>query len=213
MCALSLKSPSAAMPGVETPALGLPYPSVETSVKPLNKTLLVYGGSSAVGSMTTQLATAAGIHVFSIVGAHNVELSKSCGATEIFDRNDPSVTNKVIDAVKSSGREFVGIFDAVSTPETYSHDHTILASLGGGHLACVHPPPSDTPANVKAGMIFAVNDVATPVWRDFVTPALQNGRLKCLPPPTVVGNGLESIQTALERMKAGVSASKLVVEL
>ena len=62
-------------------------------------------------------------------------------------------------------------------------------------------------------MIFAVNDVATPVWEDFVTPALQNGRLKCLPPPTVVGKGLESIQTALERMKTGVSATKLVVEL
>ena len=125
------------MPGVETPALGLPYPSLETSLKPLNKTLLVYGGSSAVGSMTTQLATATGIHVLSVVGPHNVELSKRCGATEVFDREDPFLTNKVIDAVIFSGHEFVGIFDAISTPETYGHDNTILDSLGGGHLACV----------------------------------------------------------------------------
>ncbi len=60
-CALSVKVPGPAMPGVTTPALGLPYPSLDP--KPLGKTLVVYGGSSSVGSMTTQLARAAGIRV------------------------------------------------------------------------------------------------------------------------------------------------------
>jgi hypothetical protein len=62
-------------------------------------------------------------------------------------------------------------------------------------------------------MIFAVNDIAKPIWEDFVTPALQAGYLKCLPPPLVIGKGLEHIQEALEKSKAGVSARKLVVEL
>jgi len=62
-------------------------------------------------------------------------------------------------------------------------------------------------------MIFAVNDVATPVWEDFVTPALEKGKVLCLPPPTVVGKGLEFIEEALKMCKAGVSARKLVVEL
>jgi hypothetical protein len=69
------------------------------------------------------------------------------------------------------------------------------------------------PENVKTGMIFAVNDVATSVWRDFVTPALESGRLQCLPRPVVVGKGLESIQGALDKMREGVSAAKIVVEL
>lgn len=62
-------------------------------------------------------------------------------------------------------------------------------------------------------MIFAVNDIATPVWEDFVTPALESGKLQCLPPPTVVGKGLGHINEALKKSKTGVSGTKLVVEL
>ncbi|KAI9870814.1 MAG: hypothetical protein M1823_008631, partial [Watsoniomyces obsoletus] len=163
-------------------------------------------------STTTQLATAAGIHVISIAGAHNSDFSKRCGAAQVFDHKDALVVDKVIEAVGKAGHEFVGIFDAIASPETYVHDLAILAKLGGGHLACTHPPPADVPANVTAGMIFAVNDVATPVWKDYVTPALEAGKLQCLPPPTVVGKGLEYIQEALKKSKAGVSATKLVVE-
>lgn len=211
VCALSLKVPGIAMPGVSTPALGLPYPSLKPPVP--SKTLVVYGGSSSVGSMTTQLATAAGIHVISIVGSHNFEFSKRCGAAQVFDHKDPSVVHKVIDAVQQSGHEFVGIFDAIATPGTYVHDLAILAKLGGGHLACVHPPPGDVPENVQAGMIFAVDDVATVVWKEYVTPALEGGKLLCLPRPSIVGKGLDFVQEGLKRSKAGVSATKLVVEL
>lgn len=164
--------------------------------------------------MTTQLATAAGIHVISVVGAHNFDFSKRCGAAQVVDHKDPAVVEKVVEAVGKSGQqEFIGIFDAIGSVETYANDLAMLAKLGGGHLACTHPPPADVPENVKAGMIFAVNDVATPVWEDYVTPALQAGKLQCLPPPTVVGKGLEHIQEALKKSKAGVSATKLVVEL
>jgi NADPH:quinone reductase-like Zn-dependent oxidoreductase len=211
VCALSLKQPGTAMPGVATPALCLPYPSLEPVSS--GKTLVVYGGSSSVGSMTTQLATAAGIKVISIASAGNFGFSRSCGAVDVFDYSDPSFVEKVADAVVKSGQEFVGIFDAIATPETYANDLAILAKLGGGHLACTHPPPENIPENIKAGMIFAVNDVATPVWRDYVTPALQAGKLKCLPLPLVVGKGLEKIQEALRKCEAGVSATKLVVEL
>jgi NADPH:quinone reductase-like Zn-dependent oxidoreductase len=213
VCALSLKEPGVAMPGVATPALGLPYPSVQSPVPSSDKTLIVYGGSSSVGSMTTQVATAAGIRVISIVGAHNFGFSKRCGAAEVMDHQDPSIVENVIEAVQKSGLQFAGIFDAISTPETYTHDLAILAQLGGGNLACVHPPPDHVPGNVNAGMIFAVNDVARPVWRDYVTAALQAEKLQCLPPPAVVGKGLEYIQEALKKSKAGVSATKLVVEL
>lgn len=211
VCALSVKQPGTAMPGVSTPALGLPYPSLESASS--NKILIVYGGSSSVGSMTTQLATAAGIKVISIASERNFNLCKSCGAAEVFDYHEPSFVDKVIAAASESRGEFVGIFDAISTPETYANDLIILEKLGGVHLACVHPPPGDIPTKIKAGMIFAVDDVATPVWKDYVTPALQAGKLKCLPPPTVVGKGLEYIDEALKKCKIGVSATKLVVEL
>jgi NADPH:quinone reductase-like Zn-dependent oxidoreductase len=213
VCALSLKVPDEALPGVPTPALGLPYPSLQDTMPAIGKTLVVYGGSSSVGSMVTQLAAAAGIHVIAISGAHNFELSKRCGAAQVFDHKDTSVVDKVVEGVKQSGHDFIGIFDAIATAEPYAIDLAILSKLGGGQLACSHPPPTEIPDNVQAGMIFAVNDVATPVWKDYVTPALEAGKLLCLPPPTVVGKGLEFIQKALEKSKAGVSATKLVVEL
>jgi NADPH:quinone reductase-like Zn-dependent oxidoreductase len=211
ICALSLKQPGVAMPGVATPALGLPYPTLDIAHS--NKILIVYGGSSSVGSMTTQVATAAGVHVISITSSHNFNLSKSCGAAEVFDYKDPLVVERVAEAVVRSGLEFTGIFDAISTAETYSNDLAILDKLGGGHLACSHPPPEQVPENVNAGMIFAVNDIATPVWRGYVTAALEAGKLKCLPPPSIEGKGLKSIEGALRKLEAGVSATKIVVEI
>ena len=214
ICALSVKEPGPCMPGVTTPALGLPYPTLQDSTPAASKTLVVYGASSSVGSMTTQIATAAGINVIAIAGKHNQDLVKRCGADRVFDHKDSSLVEKVIGAVEASQSEFVGIFDAISIPETYARDLAILEKLNGGHLACTHPPPTENVAsNVKTGMIFAVNEVAAPVFRDFVTPALQSGKLKCLPPPSVVGKGLEHINGALKKSKAGVSATKLVVEL
>ena len=201
------------MPGVSTPALDLPSPNLDQAPS-AKKTLVVYGASSSVGSMTTQIATAAGIAVIAIAGARNQEFATNLGATEVFDHKDEKVVEKVIEAIKSLGNEFVGIFDAISTPDTYARDLQILEQLGGGHLAAVHPPPTEgVPSNVKIGMIFAVNDVATPVFKEFVTPALKSGKLKCLPPPTIVGKGLEHVNEALKVSKAGVSATKLVVEL
>lgn len=213
LCALCVKEPGVALPGVSTPALALPYPSLEDPVTPLGKTLVVTGGSASAGSMTTQIATAIGINVLAVTGAKNFDLSKRCGATEVYDHKDPSVVDKVVKAIRNSGKEFIGIFDAISIPDTYTIDLAILAQLGGGQLACTHPPPADFPENVKAGMIFAVNDIATPVWKDYVTPALKSGKLKCLPIPTIVGKGLEHIDAALKKSKAGVSATKLVVEI
>lgn len=212
ICALSLKVPGEAMPGVPTPTLGLSYPSL-TDVPAIGKTLVVNGGSSSVGSMVTQIATAAGISVITIAGKHNFELSKRCGAVKVFDYKGDDVVEQVVTAVKESGNEFVGIFDAIATEKPWAIDLAILEKLGGGHLACSHPPLGPVPDNVKAGMIFAVNDAATPVWKDFVTPALESGKLLCLPPPTVVGKGLEFVDEALKMSKAGVSATKLVVEL
>ncbi|KAK3704346.1 hypothetical protein LTR37_013899 [Vermiconidia calcicola] len=209
---LSLQKAGTGMMGIPTPALGLPYPPLEPEAQ--SKIIVVcYGGSSSVGSMATQLATAGGLNVVAIASSRNFELCRTCGASEVYDHADGSLVEKIVKTVRAQGGSFAGIFDAISIPSTYAHDLEILAKLGGGHLACTHPPPENVPDNVKAGMVFGVNDVADAVWETYVTPALESGKLRCLPQPSVVGKGLEYIQEALEKSKAGVSASKLVVEL
>ncbi len=71
------------------------------------------------------------------------------------------------------------------------------------------------PKNVEIGMVWSggINEVSGPVWRTYVGAALELGKLKCLPPPTIVGKGLEHIKAALKLSKEGVSGTKLVVEL
>lgn len=210
--ALFRQEPGEVMPGVPLSLLGLPYPSVEHPAKSSGKSLVVYGGSSVAGSMVTQLATAIGITVVTITGANNFALSQECGAVEVIDHKDSALVDKVVAAVTKYGG-FIGIFDAIATPDTYPSALAILAALGGGHLSCTHPPPKDVPANVNASMIYSANDASIPVFRDYLTPALDSGKLKCLPPPIVAGKGLEGIQDALKKLKAGVSAGKVVIEL
>lgn len=160
----------------------------------------------------TQIAIATGLRAIVITSKRNEKLAAECGAVEIFDYKDPNVVHNVVAAVRKQD-VFVGIFDAISIPDTYAHDLEILSRLGGGHLICTHPPPSGIPHNVKAGMVFGVHDVAGSTWENFVTPALESGQLKCLPKPSVVGKGLHYIQKALEFSRSGVSGQKLVVDL
>ena len=212
VCALCVQKPQTFMPGVFTPALGLPVPALSRDTK-LGKTLVVNGASASTGAMVVQVARAIGLDVIAIAGAANIALVKQAGAQVVIDRAAPDLVDQVVGAVKETSGEFIGIFDAVSEATTLPTDLAILDRLGGGHLALTHPPPEGIPQNVQVGMIFAVDDIAAPVWRDFVTPALASGQLQCLPPPLVVGKGLESVQRGLEMSKAGVSGRKLVIEL
>lgn len=47
----------------------------------------------------------------------------------------------------------------------------------------------------------------------WMAKALENGTLQCKPDPTVIGEGLESIQLGLDVLRKGVSATKIVVRL
>jgi NADPH:quinone reductase-like Zn-dependent oxidoreductase len=189
--------------------LSQPFPSIDA--KSTGKVVVVYGGSSAIGSMATQLATAAGIRVISIASSKNFDFCRQCGAGEIFDYKDASVVEDVVKAVRND--TFVGVFNSISTEDSFKLTLSILEKLGGGKMATSQPPPENLPDNVKATFMNGVGEHSAPVWEHFVTKGLESVKLKCLPKPLVVGKGLESLQEALAKAKAGVSAQKIVVEL
>lgn len=56
-------------------------------------------------------------------------------------------------------------------------------------------------------------EVGDAVWRKYVPEALRNEQLLPKPEPFVVNGGLHHIQEALDTLKKGVSAAKVVVEL
>jgi NADPH:quinone reductase-like Zn-dependent oxidoreductase len=88
--------------------LHLDFPRLGAPKK--KKTVLVWGGSSAVGSNAIQLATAAGYDVITTCSKNNVDYVKSLGADRVFDYSDDDVTEKIAGELDKG--ECAGIFMA-----------------------------------------------------------------------------------------------------
>jgi hypothetical protein len=56
-------------------------------------------------------------------------------------------------------------------------------------------------------------EVGNEIWRKYVPEALSKGQLLAKPEPFVIKGGLHQVQEALDTLKGGVSAAKVVVEL
>ena len=78
--------------------LALQYPSL--SAKPTGKTLLVWGGSTSVGSNAIQLAVAAGYEVITTSSPRNFNYVTKLGASQVFDYRRKTVVKDVIAAFK-----------------------------------------------------------------------------------------------------------------
>ncbi|KAF4549254.1 Alcohol dehydrogenase GroES-like domain-containing protein 12 [Elsinoe fawcettii] len=199
--------------------LALPYPTLDP--KDSGKVVVVWGGSSSVGTTAIQFAKASGVRVISTASAHNHEFVKyKAGATHVFDHKSSTVVDDIVKAIQDSGKEFAGIYDSISLPESVKPISAIFNKLGGGSKKLsVTLPVEGTPEDVKANFIYSLTvlnkdkDVADHIWGKFLYEGLEKGTIKPLPEPLVIGKGLESIQKAVDKNKEGVSAKKVVVEL
>ncbi|MDE2147551.1 MAG: zinc-binding alcohol dehydrogenase family protein [Burkholderiales bacterium] len=85
--------------------LGLQQPSAER-VAPTGKTVLVWGGSTSVGSAAIQLAACAGYEVVTTASPRNFEYVRQLGASLAFDYNDVEVVAKLVSVL--ADREMAG---------------------------------------------------------------------------------------------------------
>ena len=79
-----------------TDHLALQYPSATPNST--GKTLLVWGGSTSVGSNAIQLAVAAGYEVVTTSSPRNFDYVKELGASQIFAYKSTTVVEDVIEA-------------------------------------------------------------------------------------------------------------------
>jgi NADPH:quinone reductase-like Zn-dependent oxidoreductase len=84
--------------------LALDYPS--RAPKPNGKALLVWGGSTSVGSNAIQLAVAAGYEVFATASPRNFDYCRKLGASRVFDYADARVVPEIIAALR--GKKLAG---------------------------------------------------------------------------------------------------------
>lgn len=181
------------------------------------KTVLIWGASSSIGSCGVQLATAAGYEVFGVASKKNHDFVKSLGATQTFDQNDPNVVDNIVTALK--GKTCVGAYDAISKEETLHKICDILHESGGQKLIAASAPGAEnlTKHDVTIRNNFGCHNfkitAGQHIWRVFLEPALESGAFQYKPTADVVGHGLEDIQKGCDLLAQGVSAKKVVISL
>ncbi|OAQ75365.1 zinc-binding oxidoreductase CipB [Purpureocillium lilacinum] len=194
--------------------LNLQLPTVPAQ-KPTGKTVLVWGGASSVGSNGIQLCVAAGYEVIAVASARNFDYVKRLGASEAFDYNSATVKEDLLNAFKD--RELAGVLDCIGSAAWATCVEVAQKSHGRKFVATCKRGFSEPPEGVKLEAVFGTiikdNEVSTAIYENFLPKALEDGSYVPSPEPFVAGQGLESLQAAVDLHRAGVSAKKIVVRL
>ncbi|OOF91851.1 hypothetical protein ASPCADRAFT_56526 [Aspergillus carbonarius ITEM 5010] len=169
-----------------------------------------------VGSNAIQLAVAAGHEVITTASPKNFDYVKKLGATQVLDYSSPTVTEDLVQALQ--GKTLAGVMDCIGFSATPVCAEVVSKIEGAKFVATVQGRFPAPPEGVSVKQVFGTtikdNFVGKAVYEDLLPHALRAGTFVPAPAPLVVGNGLESIQTAVDRYgQGGISAQKLVVLL
>jgi NADPH:quinone reductase-like Zn-dependent oxidoreductase len=217
--ALPLALTTAAAGLFEPDQLGLPLPTSE--VVEQHATVMVWGGSTSVGSNAIQLARNGGYRVLATASPRNADRARDLGAAEVFDYRDPSAVAEIVRALRGERLAGTIAIGAGSLPRTI---RIVRRSEGSRRVASAHPTPVTTlravaarPFGVRVSAIWggtpATNGVGPALYRDFLPGALADGRYRPAPRAEIVGTDLTAVPSALARLRRGVSARKLVLTL
>ncbi|KAG6362918.1 hypothetical protein INS49_008013 [Diaporthe citri] len=204
---LSVSTAAAGLYLKDTLGLQVPSPPSNGAGTGLEKqtkkkeTLLLWGGSSSVGSSVVQLAVASGYDVVATASPANYGYVKSLGATYVLDYHNPDIIPILTGLLRAAA---------------------VVGALGGGRVASVGAAPEDAGGKGKgvavvrigaANLVAREPEVAQAIWGEYVPAALEAGTLVPRPRELVVGRGLYFVQSGLDTNKAGVSAAKVVITL
>ena len=106
-------------------SLGLPLPG---SGEKTDEPLLVYGGSTATGSLAIQFAVLSGCKVVTTCSPRNFPFVKALGAAEAFDYNDPDVSKKISEYTSDSVKLAL---DCISEGDSTKISSAAISSSGG----------------------------------------------------------------------------------
>lgn len=212
-------------------SLGLPLPGSGPSTAPF---LLVYGGSTATGSLAIQFAKLSGMTVVTTCSPRNFEYVKSLGAEAAYDYNSPTCAKDIKEYTKG---ELKLVLDCVCEGDSLQICVEAMNADGGVYTGLLGPPQEkinkindkivgkSTLAYTAIGEAFTKFGRETPVvpenykfacdfWQ-FAKKLLAEGKVK--PHRPLInegGKGLEGVLKGLQYMREGkVSGQKLVYTL
>lgn len=204
--------------GLFSGVAGLDKPSLDTAPPSQKKKVLIYGGSSSLGSLSVQYVAQAGYQVITTSSPQHDDFVSKLGATQVINhRQDES---NLIDEISAAG-PYDLVVDCISLPKTIAVNAQVLSKQGGGKLYTVVPPlgPENLPSGVNRefsswGAVFSDEKHAQLLrWAiDVYLPeGVALGKIIPLPIEKIPG-GLSGVETALDRLQKGVSGMKLVVD-
>jgi NADPH:quinone reductase-like Zn-dependent oxidoreductase len=211
---LGISTASAAL--FQDEMLGLDAPALYPQKK--DEWVIVTGATGNVGSHGVRLAAAAGYKVLALASLDKFELAKKLGATGVLNSR-PTAPQTLSDMLvqELSGKTIAGAFDATAADNVLGETAKAVGQLTGKKvvtsvIAWVDPKIVPTGVKVKAVMAVNIrlNSVSKMVYEDFLPDALAMGKYVLYPEPFVSGEGLDSIQAAMEK-KAPVGQKVVVV--
>jgi NADPH:quinone reductase-like Zn-dependent oxidoreductase len=201
--------------------LGLPLPPVKVSS---HTPILIYGASTATGTLAVQFAKFSGAEVYATASPHNFDLLKKLGADHVFDYRDPSCGEQIR---KASNDKLRLAFDCIAEHGSEKICCAAISSAGGHYSGLLPTPLENFPRkdDVKHGWTFGYTALgekysdkvpAMPDHYDFgvrfwaaAEKLLNDKTIKTH--PTLVRDGLEGIPQGLNDLKENkVSGKKLV---
>ncbi len=115
--------------------LALRHPSL--TPEPTGETVLVWGGSTSVGSQAIQLAVAAGYEVITTASPRNFDYVTTLGAAQVFDYHSASVIDDIIAALEGKTLAGAIAFGTTSGPACVR----IVAHCHGTKFVALASPP------------------------------------------------------------------------
>ncbi|KAJ8603949.1 hypothetical protein MRB53_042016 [Persea americana] len=196
------------------------------------ETVLIYGGSTATGSLAIQFATLAGYRVITTCNPRNNDFVKSLGAQAVYDYNDPECGKKINNDTQNKLRYAWDTISLASSAKICSEALTSSPDAGAryGAILPVKLPREDNSVAQTWTLMYTIFN--EPIEEGpFVSPALPEdfafakkfsaitedllaqGKLKTHP-EQVNAKGLEGVLQGLQDLAAGkVSAKKLVYRI
>lgn len=111
----------------QTLKLALP---MEPTKKPLS--ILIYGGSTATGTLAIQFAKLSGYTVVTTCSPHNFDLVKGLGADAVFDYKDPNSADEIRKYTKNNLKL---VLDTISLVSSVQYCDNAMSTEGGKYSA------------------------------------------------------------------------------
>lgn len=213
-------------------SLELPLPDQPSSDR---IPILIYGGSTATGSLAIQYAKLSGLQVITTCSPHNFEYVKSIGADAAFDYKSATCSEEIKQYTNDT---LAYAFDCISEGTSISISVSSLSTSGGVYSTLL-PVPEDTVRTINPKVTTKQTFAYTIVGEDFTIGGstkfsanpqdfefgkmfwemsrglLEEGKIKVhRPSVNKYGKGFEGIVKGLDALRQGkVSGEKLVFTL